>query len=106
MTQKNSENMEAALPLNSPVTLVVKTPNQRHEDVQVDCEIDWTVQKLKTHLSNVYPTKPVGISFCMEFRLLKFVPFGGLFRTLFDEHRYVVRFRKVDIKGLFILGNC
>lgn len=99
--------MEAALPLNSPVTLVVKTPNQRHEDVQVDCEIGWTVHKLKTHLSNVYPTKPVSISFCMGFRVVKVVSqFGGVFRTFFDEHRFVVCFRKVDIKELFILGNC
>ena len=65
MTEKGGE-MEAALPLNSPVTLVVKTPNQRHEDVQVDCEIGWTVQKLKTHLSDVYPTKPVRHSFCIK----------------------------------------
>lgn len=42
-----------------PVTLVVKAPNQQIEDQTVQCELTWTIQKLKQHLSEVYPSKPV-----------------------------------------------
>ena len=50
-------------PIGSPsITLVIKTPNQRVRDIEVSCLLDWTVEKLKAHLANVYPTKPV--SFC------------------------------------------
>lgn len=41
-----------------PVTLVIKAPNQRIGDQTVDCMLDWTVRKLKQHLTNVYPSKP------------------------------------------------
>lgn len=40
------------------VRLVVKAPNQQIDDQVVECTLDWTVQKLKTHLSEVYPSKP------------------------------------------------
>ena len=39
--------------------LVIKTPNQRYDDLQIDCDLGWTVKKLKDYLSDVYPTKPV-----------------------------------------------
>ncbi|EDO41579.1 predicted protein, partial [Nematostella vectensis] len=43
---------------SSSVTLVVKTPNKMIDDVQISCALDWTVEKLKKHLSDVYPSKP------------------------------------------------
>ncbi|XP_059511826.1 homocysteine-responsive endoplasmic reticulum-resident ubiquitin-like domain member 2 protein isoform X2 [Myotis daubentonii] len=41
-----------------PVTLVIKAPNQKYSDQTISCFLNWTVGKLKTHLSNVYPSKP------------------------------------------------
>lgn len=40
------------------VTLVVKAPNQKVADQTVECALNWTVKKLKEHLSLVYPSKP------------------------------------------------
>ncbi|XP_019116954.2 homocysteine-responsive endoplasmic reticulum-resident ubiquitin-like domain member 1 protein [Larimichthys crocea] len=41
------------------ITLLIKTPNQAHEDRTVEgVRLDWTVKDLKTHLSTVYPTGP------------------------------------------------
>lgn len=45
--------------MEEPVILIVKAPNQQVEDQTIHCEINWTVKKLKGHLSEVYPTKPV-----------------------------------------------
>ncbi|KAM4873720.1 homocysteine-responsive endoplasmic reticulum-resident ubiquitin-like domain member 2 protein isoform 2-T3 [Thomomys bottae] len=42
-----------------PVTLVIKAPNQKYRDQTVSCFLNWTVGKLKSHLSSVYPSKPV-----------------------------------------------
>ena len=42
-----------------PVTLKVKAPNNKIEDQVIQCESSWTVDKLKLHLSEVYPSKPV-----------------------------------------------
>ncbi|XP_071501572.1 homocysteine-responsive endoplasmic reticulum-resident ubiquitin-like domain member 2 protein [Diadema antillarum] len=50
------QNMEALA--GSPFTLVVKAPNQEIGDQTVECFLDWTVRKLKKHLSTVYPTNP------------------------------------------------
>lgn len=44
-----------------PVTLVIKAPNQKYSDQTISCFLNWTVGKLKTHLSNVYPSKPVSV---------------------------------------------
>ncbi|CAH1780331.1 unnamed protein product [Owenia fusiformis] len=44
--------------LNMPVTLVVKAPNQKIADQTVECELEWTIRKLKQHLEDVYPSKP------------------------------------------------
>lgn len=41
-----------------PVQLVIKAPSQRIGDQTVDCMLDWTVRKLKQHLTDVYPSKP------------------------------------------------
>jgi hypothetical protein len=45
-----------------PVTLIIKAPNQKYSDQTISCFLNWTVGKLKTHLSNVYPSKPVSVS--------------------------------------------
>ncbi|XP_066210083.1 homocysteine-responsive endoplasmic reticulum-resident ubiquitin-like domain member 2 protein isoform X2 [Saccopteryx leptura] len=42
-----------------PVTLIIKSPNQKYSDQTVRCFLNWTVGKLKSHLSNVYPCKPL-----------------------------------------------
>ncbi|XP_973337.2 homocysteine-responsive endoplasmic reticulum-resident ubiquitin-like domain member 2 protein [Tribolium castaneum] len=41
-----------------PITLIVKAPNQQIEDQTIKCELSWTINKLKQHLSEVYPSKP------------------------------------------------
>uniref|UniRef100_UPI00398F8AC0 homocysteine-responsive endoplasmic reticulum-resident ubiquitin-like domain member 2 protein n=1 Tax=Pristiophorus japonicus TaxID=55135 RepID=UPI00398F8AC0 len=43
---------------DSPVTLVIKAPNQKYDDQTVSCFLHWTVEKLKSHLSRVYPSRP------------------------------------------------
>ncbi|KAF5280323.1 hypothetical protein FQR65_LT03132 [Abscondita terminalis] len=40
------------------VTLIVKAPNQQIEDQTIKCELSWTINKLKQHLSEVYPSRP------------------------------------------------
>lgn len=47
--------------VDSPVTLVIKAPNQKYDDQTINCFLDWTVEKLKKHISNVYPSKPVSL---------------------------------------------
>ncbi|XP_006012828.1 homocysteine-responsive endoplasmic reticulum-resident ubiquitin-like domain member 2 protein isoform X2 [Latimeria chalumnae] len=44
--------------MDSPVTLVIKAPNQKYDDQTINCFLNWTVEKLKAHLSRVYPSKP------------------------------------------------
>ncbi|GAB6030508.1 homocysteine-inducible, endoplasmic reticulum stress-inducible, ubiquitin-like domain member 1 [Chamberlinius hualienensis] len=44
--------------LDLPIRLVVKAPNQQFDDQVIECAITWTVKKLKTYLSEVYPSKP------------------------------------------------
>ncbi|XP_074431554.1 homocysteine-responsive endoplasmic reticulum-resident ubiquitin-like domain member 2 protein isoform X7 [Larus michahellis] len=44
--------------VDHPVTLIIKAPNQKYTDQTINCFLDWTVGKLKSHLSNVYPSKP------------------------------------------------
>uniref|UniRef100_A0A8D3E039 HERPUD family member 2 n=1 Tax=Scophthalmus maximus TaxID=52904 RepID=A0A8D3E039_SCOMX len=46
--------------VDSPVTLVLKAPNQKYEDQTINCFLNWTVERLKSHISNVYPSKPWG----------------------------------------------
>ncbi|XP_035764023.1 homocysteine-responsive endoplasmic reticulum-resident ubiquitin-like domain member 2 protein [Neolamprologus brichardi] len=45
--------------VDSPVTLVIKAPNQKYEDQTINCFLNWTVEKLKSHISSVYPSKPL-----------------------------------------------
>lgn len=40
------------------VTLVIRAPNQKYTDQTINCCQSWTVEKLKAHLSDVYPSKP------------------------------------------------
>ncbi|XP_017341352.1 homocysteine-responsive endoplasmic reticulum-resident ubiquitin-like domain member 2 protein isoform X1 [Ictalurus punctatus] len=49
--------MEQAV-VDSPVVLVIKAPDQKYDDQTISCFLNWTVEKLKSHLSNVYPSKP------------------------------------------------
>lgn len=44
--------------LDMPVTLIVKAPNQQIEDQTIQCELNWTIKRLKGYLSEVYPSKP------------------------------------------------
>ncbi|XP_029370182.1 homocysteine-responsive endoplasmic reticulum-resident ubiquitin-like domain member 2 protein [Echeneis naucrates] len=44
--------------VDSPVTLVIRAPNQKYDDQTINCYQNWTVEKLKAHLSDVYPCKP------------------------------------------------
>ncbi|XP_036432849.1 homocysteine-responsive endoplasmic reticulum-resident ubiquitin-like domain member 2 protein [Colossoma macropomum] len=44
--------------VDSPVILVIKAPDQKYDDQTINCFLNWTVEKLKTHLSKVYPSKP------------------------------------------------
>ncbi|XP_029445345.1 homocysteine-responsive endoplasmic reticulum-resident ubiquitin-like domain member 2 protein isoform X2 [Rhinatrema bivittatum] len=43
---------------HSPVTIIIKAPNQKYDDQTINCFLDWTVGTLKHHLSKVYPSKP------------------------------------------------
>lgn len=49
--------------VDSPVVLVIKAPDQKYDDQTISCFLNWTVEKLKSHLSNVYPSKPVSEHF-------------------------------------------
>lgn len=44
--------------MDGPVTLVIRAPNQKYDDQTINCYQNWTVEKLKAHLSDVYPSKP------------------------------------------------
>ncbi|EDW52036.1 homocysteine-responsive endoplasmic reticulum-resident ubiquitin-like domain member 2 protein [Drosophila sechellia] len=41
------------------VRLLIKSSNQQYEDLNVDSDLCWTVQRLKKHLSLIYPGKPL-----------------------------------------------
>ncbi|XP_016043767.1 homocysteine-responsive endoplasmic reticulum-resident ubiquitin-like domain member 2 protein isoform X3 [Erinaceus europaeus] len=45
--------------VDMPVTLVIKAPNQKYRDQTVSCCLNWTVGRLKSHLSAVYPSRPL-----------------------------------------------
>ncbi|KAI8504802.1 response to unfolded protein [Branchiostoma belcheri] len=56
-SKKTDHDMELE-GLDASVTLVIKAPNQRYHDQTVECVLGWTVKKLKSHLAEVYPSKP------------------------------------------------
>ena len=71
--------------MESSIRLVVKTPNQRFKDIHIDCDLGWTVKKLKDYLANVHPTNPVKFHFCnVDIRLLCRQIFDGLFRPTYQ----------------------
>lgn len=41
-----------------PVTLLIKAPNQKYEDQTIHCSLHWTVGQLKSHIAQVYPSRP------------------------------------------------
>ena len=92
----------ANLVFDSPVTLVVKTPNQKIDDLRIDCALEWSVEQLKRHLSRVYPTKPV------RFWTSIFPCFIGSLKlsqvNVFPEFVIVLP-RKATISDLYIQGN-
>ncbi|KAF6720660.1 Homocysteine-responsive endoplasmic reticulum-resident ubiquitin-like domain member 2 protein [Oryzias melastigma] len=45
--------------VDSPVTLIIKAPNQKYEDQTINCFLNWTVERLKSHISKVYPSRPL-----------------------------------------------
>lgn len=51
----------AAAPIKSAshVKLLIKSSNQQYEDHVIESDLLWTVKRLKSHLSVVYPSKPV-----------------------------------------------
>lgn len=110
----NKNKMEGMMD-SSAVTLVVKTPNRSIDDLQISCALNWTVEKLKTHLSNVYPSKPVGFlsGLCYgNFTSCKLYSECWLFgKFLFILTAFCVKkihfifFRKVINRGLSIQDN-
>lgn len=63
-----------SLVMENLIKLTVKTPNQRIDDIQIDCDLQWTVRKLKDYLQDVYPSNPVSIFIICDTTLL-----GGSF---------------------------
>ncbi|XP_022230647.2 homocysteine-responsive endoplasmic reticulum-resident ubiquitin-like domain member 2 protein [Drosophila obscura] len=48
----------AAAASSTSVRLLIKSSNQQYDDMNVDSDLSWTVQRLKKQLSLVYPGKP------------------------------------------------
>lgn len=46
---------------NNVIKLLVKAPDQRIDDHVIECQLDWSVEKLKHHLEESYPSNPVSI---------------------------------------------
>jgi hypothetical protein len=44
--------------MGAPLRLVIKSSNQQCDDHIVECELDWTVRRLKSYLAEFYPSKP------------------------------------------------
>lgn len=44
----------------SSVRLLIKSSNQQYDDMNIESDLCWTVERLKKQLSLVYPGKPVG----------------------------------------------
>lgn len=49
----------AAAVTASGIRLLIKSSNQQYDDVNIESDLCWTVQRLKKQLSLVYPGKPV-----------------------------------------------
>jgi hypothetical protein len=57
-------------------SVIIRTPDQRVNDLEVTCQPRWTVANLKQHLSLLYPGNPVSSVRC---RFVKPCFFQGLF---------------------------
>lgn len=44
--------------ISKSVKVLIKTPNQKVGDQLLECLLDWTVNRLKLHISETYPGKP------------------------------------------------
>jgi len=51
----------AAAASSSSVRLLIKSSNQQYDDMNIESDLCWTVERLKKQLSVVYPGKPVSI---------------------------------------------
>lgn len=58
---------EATAASVTSVRLLIKSSNQQYDDLNVDSDLSWTVQRLKKQLSLVYPGKPVGDPVSLQF---------------------------------------
>lgn len=56
----------------SHVKLLIKSSNQQYEDHVIESDLLWTVKRLKTHLSVVYPSKPVSGSHIFSYSYFDF----------------------------------
>lgn len=81
-----------------PVTLIVKAPNQQFEDQTIQCELTWTIKRLKGYLSEVYPCKPVSKPIllsnwdtCRSFNRRLFLHCFGSIRS-HDSMHFLLRF--------------
>jgi hypothetical protein len=46
--------------MSSDLKLTIKAANQKFSDYVVEsCELDWSIRRLKQHLSDNYPKNPV-----------------------------------------------
>jgi len=43
---------------SSEIKVIVKSPAQKTEDQTINCNLDWTISKLKTYISENFPFKP------------------------------------------------
>lgn len=43
---------------NNVIKLLVKAPDQRIDDQVIECQLDWSIEKLKHHLEEFYPNNP------------------------------------------------
>lgn len=70
--------------VDSPVTLVIKAPNQKYDDQTINCFLNWTVEKLKKHISNVYPSKPVSLNYYQDYySISKISPITHIRKTFY-----------------------
>ncbi|KAI2798831.1 Homocysteine-responsive endoplasmic reticulum-resident ubiquitin-like domain member 2, partial [Blomia tropicalis] len=40
------------------ICLIIKAPNQKYDDLKINCQLSWTIHDLKTFLYKEYPSKP------------------------------------------------
>ena len=45
-------------------SVIIRTPDQKVKDLEIECEPHWTVANLKQQLSQLYPGNPVRCYCC------------------------------------------